>query len=98
MNAFTVDAVGAPAPLSTAPTGVTFTAGTAPTCVVKWSAVSGATGYDLWSAKTGFVRVTGTSYTITGTAGTPIGGVEVAPSNKGGQGPYSGFTNGCTPT
>ena len=98
MNGFTVDAVGAPAPLSTAPTGVTFTAGTAPTCVVKWSAVSGATGYDLWSAKTGFVRVTGTSYTITGTAGTPIGGVEVAPSNKGGQGPYSGFTNGCTPT
>ena len=100
MNGFTLDAVGAPTPPSSAPTGVTFTPGTKGTCVVSWSAVSGATaGYDLWSGETGFVRVSGgTSYTITGTSGTPLGGVEVAASNNGGGGPYSGFTHGCTPS
>ena len=100
MNGFTLDAVGAPTPPSSAPTGVTFTPGAKGTCVVSWSAVSGATaGYDLWSGETGFVRVSGgTSYTITGTSGTPLGGVEVAASNNGGGGPYSGFTNRCTPS
>ena len=97
-NAFTITATGAPSPPSSAPTGVSIAPGPGSTCVVSWNADASATaGYDLWSGLTGYVRSTPgtTSYTVTGTAGQSVS-IEVAASNNGGNGPYSGFTNNCT--
>lgn len=62
--------------------------------VVKWSAVAGATGYqlELWKNANGFLinkRIAGTSDTITGLSSSTYYGWRVAAVNSAGAGPWS---------
>ncbi|MFI0929021.1 chitinase [Streptomyces sp. NPDC021012] len=87
---------GDPVQLPTAPTGLTAGSPTATTVPLTWSAVPGATSYNVYQGATRIQTVTGTTATATGlTASTPYT-FQVSAVNGAGESPKSAAVTATT--
>ncbi|MFI6418388.1 chitinase [Streptomyces sp. NPDC050842] len=87
---------GDPVQLPAAPTGLAAGSPTSTTVPLTWSAVSGATSYNVYRGTTKIQTVTGTSATATGlTASTPYT-FQVAAVNSAGESPKSAAVTATT--
>ncbi|MFJ5833103.1 chitinase [Streptomyces sp. NPDC093089] len=87
---------GDPVQLPTAPTGLAAGSPTSTTVPLTWTAVSGATSYNVYQGATRIQTVTGTSATATGlTASTPYS-FQVAAVNAAGESPKSAAVTATT--
>jgi len=86
-----------PAPTVPAtPTGVTVPSTTSSSVSLAWSAVSGATGYNVYRDGTKITAVTGTSATITGLAASTSYSFQVTATNSAGESGKSTAVTGTT--
>ncbi|MGQ4414780.1 chitinase [Streptomyces sp. SAS_269] len=88
---------GDPAPtVPAAPAGLTVSGTTSSSVTLSWSAVSGATGYDVYRNGTKVTAVTGTSATITGLTASTSYSFQVTATNSAGESAKSGTVTGTT--
>ncbi|MGX9883813.1 chitinase [Streptomyces sp. NPDC002276] len=86
-----------PAPTVPAtPTGVSVSSTTSSSVSLAWSAVSGATGYNIYQSGTKVTAVTGTSATITGLAASTSYSFQVTATNSAGESGKSTAVTGTT--
>ncbi|MEV0487394.1 glycoside hydrolase family 18 protein [Streptomyces sp. NPDC050508] len=86
-----------PAPTVPAtPTGVSVSSTTSSSVSLAWSAVSGATGYNIYRDGTKITAVTGTSATITGLAASTSYSFQVTATNSAGESGKSSAVTGTT--
>ncbi|MEV0903649.1 chitinase [Streptomyces hokutonensis] len=86
-----------PAPTVPAtPTGVTVSSTTSSSVSLAWSAVSGATGYNVYQSGTKITAVTGTSATVTGLAASTSYSFQVTATNSAGESGKSTAVTGTT--
>ncbi|WTE48884.1 glycoside hydrolase family 18 protein [Streptomyces sp. NBC_01622] len=86
-----------PAPTVPAtPTGVTVSSTTSSAVSLAWSAVSGATGYNVYQSGTKITAVTGTSATVTGLAASTSYSFQVTATNSAGESGKSTAVTGTT--
>ncbi|WSX18144.1 glycoside hydrolase family 18 protein [Streptomyces sp. NBC_00988] len=86
-----------PAPTVPAtPTGLTVSSTTSSSVSLAWSAVSGATGYNVYRSGTKITAVTGTSATITGLAASTAYSFQVTATNSAGESGKSTAVTGTT--
>ncbi|MBK6015244.1 chitinase [Streptomyces sp. MBT53] len=86
-----------PAPTVPAtPTGVSVSSTTSSSVSLAWSAVSGATGYNVYQSGTKVTAVTGTSATITGLAASTSYSFQVTATNSAGESGKSTAVTGTT--
>ncbi|MFJ6899120.1 chitinase [Streptomyces hokutonensis] len=86
-----------PAPTVPAtPTGVTVSSTTSSSVSLAWSAVSGATGYNVYQNGTKITAVTGTSATVTGLAASTSYSFQVTATNSAGESGKSTAVTGTT--
>ncbi|SEE39541.1 Chitinase [Streptomyces sp. 3213] len=86
-----------PAPtVPAAPTGVSVSATTSSSVSLAWSAVSGATGYNVYQNGTKITAVTGTSATVTGLAASTSYSFQVTATNSAGESGKSTAVTGTT--
>ncbi|MDV7217183.1 chitinase [Streptomyces prunicolor] len=86
-----------PAPTVPAtPTGVTVPSTTSSSVSLAWSAVSGATGYNVYRSGTKITAVTGTSATITGLAASTSYSFQITATNSAGESGKSTAVTGTT--
>lgn len=86
-----------PAPTVPAtPTGLTVPSTTSSSVSLAWSAVSGATGYNVYRSGTKITAVTGTSATITGLAASTAYSFQVTATNSAGESGKSTAVTGTT--
>ncbi|WP_329256499.1 chitinase [Streptomyces sp. NBC_01478] len=86
-----------PAPTVPAtPTGVSVSSTTSSSVSLAWSAVSGATGYNVYRDGTKITAVTGTSATITGLAASTSYSFQVTATNSAGESGKSTAVTGTT--
>lgn len=86
-----------PAPTVPAiPTGLSVSATTSSSVSLAWSAVSGATGYNVYRGGTKITAVTGTSATITGLAASTAYSFQVTATNSAGESGKSTAVTGTT--
>ncbi|WP_199827469.1 chitinase [Streptomyces xylophagus] len=86
-----------PAPTVPAtPTGLTVPSTTSSSVSLAWSAVSGATGYNVYRSGTKITAVTGTSATITGLAASTSYSFQVTATNSAGESGKSTAVTGTT--
>ncbi|MGW0838495.1 chitinase [Streptomyces prunicolor] len=86
-----------PAPTVPAtPTGVTVSSTTSSSVSLAWSAVSGATGYNVYRSGTKITAVTGTSATITGLAASTAYSFQITATNSAGESGKSTAVTGTT--
>ncbi len=86
-----------PAPTVPAtPTGVTVPSTTSSSVSLAWSAVSGATGYNVYRDGTKITAVTGTSATITGLAASTSYSFQITATNSAGESGKSTAVTGTT--
>ena len=86
-----------PAPTVPAtPTGVTVPSTTSSSVSLAWSAVSGATGYNVYRSGTKITAVTGTSATVTGLAASTSYSFQVTATNSAGESGKSTAVTGTT--
>ncbi|MEU6087774.1 glycoside hydrolase family 18 protein [Streptomyces sp. NPDC047085] len=72
-----------------APSGLTVTGTTSSSVSLSWSAVSGATGYNVYRDGTKVTAVTGTSATVTGLSASTSYSFQVTATNAAGESPKS---------
>ncbi|QTE00594.1 chitinase [Streptomyces cyanogenus] len=88
---------GDPAPtVPAAPSGLSVTGTTSSSVSLSWSAVSGATGYNVYRNGTKVTAVTGTSATITGLAAATSYSFQVTATNAAGESAKSATVTGTT--
>jgi len=88
---------GDPAPtVPAAPAGLTVSGTTSSSVSLSWSAVSGATGYNVYRNGTKVTAVTGTSATITGLTASTSYSFQVTATNSAGESAKSGTVTGTT--
>jgi chitinase len=86
-----------PAPTVPAtPTGLTVSSTTSSSVSLAWSAVSGATGYNIYRSGTKITAVTGTSATVTGLAASTSYSFQVTATNSAGESGKSTAVTGTT--
>ncbi|WSW98364.1 glycoside hydrolase family 18 protein [Streptomyces sp. NBC_00989] len=86
-----------PAPTVPAtPTGVTVPSTTSSSVSLAWSAVSGATGYNVYRSGTKITAVTGTSATVTGLAASTSYSFQITATNSAGESGKSTAVTGTT--
>lgn len=86
-----------PAPTVPAtPTGVSVSSTTSSSVSLAWSAVSGATGYNIYRDGTKITAVTGTSASITGLAASTSYSFQVTATNSAGESGKSSAVTGTT--
>jgi chitinase len=86
-----------PAPTVPAtPTGVSVSSTTSSSVSLAWSAVSGATGYNVYQSGTKITAVTGTSATVTGLAASTSYSFQVTATNSAGESGKSTAVTGTT--
>ncbi|MFI6618297.1 chitinase [Streptomyces sp. NPDC050528] len=86
-----------PAPTVPAtPTGVSVSSTTSSSVSLAWSAVSGATGYNVYQNGTKITAVTGTSATVTGLAASTSYSFQVTATNSAGESGKSTAVTGTT--
>ncbi|MEW1826579.1 glycoside hydrolase family 18 protein [Streptomyces sp. NPDC088196] len=86
-----------PAPTVPAtPTGVSVSSTTSSSVSLAWSAVSGATGYNVYQNGTKITAVTGTSATVTGLAASTAYSFQVTATNSAGESGKSTAVTGTT--
>ncbi|MFJ9248134.1 chitinase [Streptomyces sp. NPDC101776] len=86
-----------PAPTVPAtPTGLSVSSTTSSSVSLAWSAVSGATGYNVYRSGTKITAVTGTSATITGLAASTAYSFQVTATNSAGESGKSTAVTGTT--
>ena len=86
-----------PAPTVPAtPTGVSVSSTTSSSVSLAWSAVSGATGYNVYRDGTKITAVTGTSATITGLAASTSYSFQITATNSAGESGKSTAVTGTT--
>ncbi|MFJ9372288.1 chitinase [Streptomyces sp. NPDC101455] len=86
-----------PAPTVPAtPTGLTVSSTTSSSVSLAWSAVSGATGYNVYRSGTKITAVTGTSATVTGLAASTAYSFQVTATNSAGESGKSTAVTGTT--
>ncbi|MEU6671951.1 glycoside hydrolase family 18 protein [Streptomyces sp. NPDC046727] len=86
-----------PAPtIPAAPTGLSVTGTTSSSVSLSWSAVSGATGYNVYRDGTKVTAVTGTSATITGLSASTSYSFQVTATNAAGESAKSTAVTGTT--
>ena len=86
-----------PAPTVPAtPTGLTVSSTTSSSVSLAWSAVSGATGYNVYRSGTKITAVTGTSATVTGLAASTSYSFQVTATNSAGESGKSTAVTGTT--
>ncbi|ANS67618.1 chitinase A [Streptomyces lincolnensis] len=79
-----------------APNGVTVSGTSASSVSLTWSAVSGATGYNVYRDGTKVTAVTGTSATVTGLAASTSYSFQITATNTAGESPRSTPVTGRT--
>ncbi|MFJ3717221.1 chitinase [Streptomyces sp. NPDC090057] len=88
---------GAPAPtVPSAPSGLTVSGTTSSSVSLSWSAVSGATGYNVYRNGTKVTAVTGTSATISGLTASTSYSFQVTATNSAGESAKSGTVTATT--
>ncbi|GAA3119303.1 glycoside hydrolase family 18 protein [Streptomyces rameus] len=88
---------GDPAPtVPAAPAGLTVTGTTSSSVSLSWSAVSGATAYNVYRNGTKVTAVTGTSATVTGLTAATSYTFQVTAANAAGESARSGSVTGTT--
>nr|WP_256340422.1 glycoside hydrolase family 18 protein [Streptomyces sp. 2231.1] len=88
---------GDPAPtVPAAPGGLTVSGTTSSSVSLSWSAVSGATGYNVYRNGTKVTAVTGTSATVTGLAASTSYPFQVTATNAAGESAKSATVTGTT--
>ncbi|MFD3661140.1 chitinase [Streptomyces sp. NPDC058659] len=87
---------GDPVQLPAAPTGLAAGSPTSTTVPLTWTAVSGATSYNLYRGTTKIQTVTGTSATATGLAASTAYTFQVAAVNSAGESPKSAAVTATT--
>ncbi|MFF7971898.1 glycosyl hydrolase family 18 protein [Streptomyces sp. NPDC007905] len=88
---------GDPAPtVPSAPSGLTVSGTTASSVSLSWSAVSGATGYNVYRNGTKVTAVTGTSATVTGLSASTSYSFQVTATNSAGESAKSATVTGTT--
>ncbi|MBG7700395.1 glycoside hydrolase family 18 protein [Streptomyces sp. MC1] len=88
---------GDPAPtVPAAPAGLSVTGTTSSSVSLSWSAVSGATGYNVYRNGTKVTAVTGTSATVTGLAASTSYSFQVTATNAAGESAKSSTVTGTT--
>lgn len=88
---------GDPAPtVPAAPAGLTVAGTTSSSVSLSWSAVSGATGYNVYRNGTKVTAVTGTSATVTGLAASTSYSFQVTATNSAGESAKSGTVTATT--
>ncbi|WP_030989634.1 chitinase [Streptomyces sp. NRRL WC-3744] len=88
---------GDPAPtVPAAPAGLSVTGTTSSSVSLSWSAVSGATGYNVYRNGTKITAVTGTSATVTGLAASTSYSFQVTATNAAGESAKSATVTGTT--
>ncbi|MET8770677.1 glycoside hydrolase family 18 protein [Streptomyces sp. NPDC004658] len=88
---------GDPAPtVPAAPAGLSVTGTTSSSVSLSWSAVSGATGYNVYRNGTKVAAVTGTSATVTGLAASTSYSFQVTATNAAGESAKSATVTGTT--
>ncbi|MFF7747930.1 chitinase [Streptomyces sp. NPDC007971] len=88
---------GDPAPTVPAtPSGLSVSGTTSSSVSLSWSAVSGATGYNVYRDGTKVSAVTGTSATVTGLSASTSYSFQVAATNSAGESAKSGAVTGTT--
>lgn len=88
---------GDPAPtVPAAPAGLSVTGTTSSSVSLSWSAVSGATGYNVYRNGTKVTAVTGTSATVTGLAASTSYSFQVTATNAAGESAKSATVTGTT--
>ncbi|MFK4183002.1 chitinase [Streptomyces sparsogenes] len=83
-------------PVPTAPTGLRTGAVTSSSVALSWTAVSGATGYNVYRDGTKVQAVGGTSATVTGLAASTSYQFQVTATNAAGESPRSAAVTGTT--
>ncbi|WP_065963875.1 glycoside hydrolase family 18 protein [Streptomyces sparsogenes] len=83
-------------PVPTAPTGLRTGAVTSSSVALSWTAVSGATGYNVYRDGTKVQAVSGTSATVTGLAASTSYQFQVTATNAAGESPRSAAVTGTT--
>ncbi|MFF7334645.1 chitinase [Streptomyces sp. NPDC090306] len=88
---------GDPAPtVPAAPAGLAVSSTTSSSVSLGWSAVSGATGYNVYRAGTKVTSVTGTSATVTGLTASTAYSFQVTATNSAGESAKSAAVTGTT--
>ncbi|MFD5792854.1 chitinase [Streptomyces diastatochromogenes] len=88
---------GDPAPtVPSAPTGLSVSGTTSSSVSLSWSAVSGATGYNVYRNGTKVTAVTGTSATVTGLSASTSYSFQVTATNSAGESAKSATVTGTT--
>ncbi|MEU5535671.1 glycoside hydrolase family 18 protein [Streptomyces sp. NPDC020362] len=88
---------GDPAPtVPSAPPGLSVSGTTSSSVSLSWSAVSGATGYNVYRDGTKVTAVTGTSATVTGLSASTSYSFQVTATNSAGESAKSGAVTGTT--
>ncbi|MFE1879609.1 chitinase [Streptomyces diastatochromogenes] len=88
---------GDPAPtVPAAPTGLSVSGTTSSSVSLSWSAVSGATGYNVYRNGTKVTAVTGTSATVTGLSASTSYSFQVTATNSAGESAKSATVTGTT--
>ncbi|MEH0576047.1 glycoside hydrolase family 18 protein [Streptomyces sp. B21-108] len=88
---------GDPAPtIPSAPTGLTVSGTTSSSVSLSWSAVSNATGYNVYRGGTKVTSVTGASATVTGLTASTSYGFQVTATNAAGESAKSTTVTGTT--
>ncbi|WP_097252676.1 chitinase [Streptomyces sp. Ag109_G2-15] len=88
---------GDPAPtVPAAPTGLSVSGTTSSSVSLSWSAVSGATGYNVYRNGTKVTAVTGTSSTVTGLSASTSYSFQVTATNSAGESAKSTAVTGTT--
>lgn len=88
---------GDPAPtVPSAPSGLSVSGTTSSSVSLSWSAVSGATGYNVYRDGTKVTAVTGTSATVTGLSASTSYSFQVTATNSAGESTKSAAVTGTT--
>ncbi|TVZ82697.1 chitinase (glycosyl hydrolase family 18) [Streptomyces sp. BK340] len=88
---------GDPAPtVPSTPSGLSVSGTTSSSVALSWSAVSGATGYNVYRGGTKVTAVTGTSATITGLSASTSYSFQVTATNSAGESAKSAAVTGTT--
>ncbi|MFJ9537751.1 chitinase [Streptomyces sp. NPDC101225] len=86
-----------PAPtVPAAPTGLSVSSTTSTSASLAWTAVSGATGYNVYRDGTKVTAVTGASATVTGLTASTSYSFQVTATNSAGESPKSGTVTATT--